>query len=209
MESYEDMNKFVEKAYPAIKKTPKITKDVTAEDMLKTMKVYFTFDGKVGVSPYGRKVTKAEREYVMSAMKNGGKQEVIAIAEAGVRKEREAYKKKMAPVSEGLKKLREVKNAWSDYRDNFRRMMENEYNDGARPPKEPDVTIAEVAAKYPRAAAYDSLDKTWLEAYLWDIARAARERLLAMDDVEKVMSDYNTEAEKLKKAEVERHLMWD
>lgn len=55
---------------------------------------------------------------------------------------------------EGLQEIRDAKEAWYRYHDEFERMMDSEYNDGACPPKEPTVNIEELKSKYPRAAAY-------------------------------------------------------
>lgn len=53
--------------------------------------------------------------------------------------------------------LRELEAALADedrYQDEFVRMMEDENNDGVRPPHRPQVSSTEVAAQYPLAALY-------------------------------------------------------
>lgn len=63
---------------------------------------------------------------------------------------------------EGLGDLEAAYHAWqsaeADYRDGFNRMMEDEHNDGARPPRKPGPELkeryAELKARYPRAALY-------------------------------------------------------
>ncbi len=54
----------------------------------------------------------------------------------------------------GLEELREAEESWEIYHERFGRMMEDESNDGARPPQMPSVKLEEIQAKYPRATLY-------------------------------------------------------
>jgi hypothetical protein len=65
-------------------------------------------------------------------------------------------------IIEGLGDLYEAYYAWAsaedNYRDAFNKMMEDEHNDGARPPRKPSPELKarydELVAKHPRAAFY-------------------------------------------------------
>ena len=65
--------------------------------------------------------------------------------------EKENKKQKNIP---GLTELEKIIMDWDYYQKGFRSMMENEMNDGVFPPKRPEIEVAEVAKKYPAAAAY-------------------------------------------------------
>ncbi len=54
----------------------------------------------------------------------------------------------------GLAELRAARNAEARYREATERMMEDEGNDGARPPRRPTTDPDEIAKQYPRAACY-------------------------------------------------------
>lgn len=60
---------------------------------------------------------------------------------------------------EGLNELRKAINDIDRYHRAFDRMMEDENNDGVRPPKRPTMNVEELKAKYPRAAAYLKAEK--------------------------------------------------
>lgn len=85
------------------------------------------------------------------------------------------------PVSqiEGLKELYEAISAARDYTEAFKRMMDDESNDGVFPPVKPAVSPAEISAKYPRAAAYVKAE-TWSYAANYVKADAGRKALEAI-----------------------------
>ncbi len=72
--------------------------------------------------------------------------------------------------------------------------MEDEYNDGARPPRKPSVSIAELKAIYPRAAAY-------IEAKEWSYASNYIKSAAGRVAVEKIINgyDYNETLANMKK----------
>jgi hypothetical protein len=63
------------------------------------------------------------------------------------------YTRKLAAI-EGLAELRSAINNHERYANQFQRMMEDENNDGVRPPKPATENLTELNARYPRAAAY-------------------------------------------------------
>lgn len=76
----------------------------------------------------------------------------------------------------GLGDLEAAYHAWqsaeSDYRDGFDRMMEDEHNDGARPPRRPAPELGEryleLKERYPRAALYLRAERQDVSAYWAD-----------------------------------------
>lgn len=96
------------------------------------------------------------------------KTEVLEIkADLTARKEAEdaaraARKAKIAAIA-GLPEIRAAIEAEERYRAEFDVMMDDENNDGARPPKRPATDVAQLMAEYPRAAAY-------LKAESWSMA---------------------------------------
>lgn len=58
----------------------------------------------------------------------------------------------------GLTLLKAAYQSESAYSEAFNRMMEDEQNDGVRPPKAPAIDIDKLAAQYPRAALYLKAD---------------------------------------------------
>jgi hypothetical protein len=54
----------------------------------------------------------------------------------------------------GLRELKDARDDQDRYDSEFSRMMNDQNNDGARPPRGPKASVKELAAKYPRAAAY-------------------------------------------------------
>lgn len=103
------------------------------------------------------------------------KPEIIAYLQAEKAAAEEAAAQRQAKIKaiEGLDELYAAMNAAADYYEAFKRMMEDQDNDGAFPPKKPDVTPAEVSAKYPRAAAYVKAEK-WSCAAHYAKAAAGR-----------------------------------
>jgi len=119
--------------------------------------------------------------------------EVIRIIRnvADLRAEAEAKLKANVP---GLDELRAAYEQAEQEYEAFARMMDDEQNDGARPPK-PAANPAELAAKYPVAAAY-------LKAEAWSMAshyakaaagRKAMERIANGEDHRTVLTGMETE----------------
>ena len=119
-----------------------------------------------------------------------------------LRAEAEAKLKANVP---GLDELRAAyEDAEREYQE-FRAMMKNEYNDGARPPK-PAANPAELAAKYPVAAAY-------LKAEAWSMASHYAKAAAGRKAMENIANgeDYKTALATMEKewAEHCNAHMWD
>ena len=79
----------------------------------------------------------------------------------------------------GIEELEAARNAEARYDRAFGRMMDDEDNDGARPPAAPKGPSArEMAAKYPRAALYLKAEGYWLGSH--DARVAAGERAMKL-----------------------------
>ena len=65
-----------------------------------------------------------------------------------------AERKAKIDAIEGLNEIQTAIVDWERYDNEFQKMMDDEHNDGARPPKRPTSNVGELLEKYPRAAAY-------------------------------------------------------
>jgi len=108
-------------------------------------------------------------------------------------KDADARQKKIDAI-EGLKELEDARNAEESYHYELNRRMEDEQLSGLLPGA-PKVSSKDVAAKYPRAAAY-------LKAYRWTLAshyakaaagRKALEAIINGDDYNKALTDMDAE----------------
>lgn len=95
----------------------------------------------------------------------------------------------------GLAELRRAGGDESRYAHDFNRMMEDEYNDGARPPAPVRVRYSDLAIKFPAAAGY-------LKAEDWEAAshfaksaagNRAKSRIAAGENVELVLAEMEAE----------------
>lgn len=96
---------------------------------------------------------------------------------------------------EGLKDLERCKEAWDSYHRAFDRMMSDQDNDGAHPPKRPAQTVEELVAKYPRASAYLTA-QSWSGASHYAKSAAGRkalERIINGEDHEQVIAEMKAE----------------
>jgi hypothetical protein len=76
----------------------------------------------------------------------------------------------------GVAELRAAKEDEERYRREFAQMMEDEQNDGVRPPRCAKVSVAEVAKRYPRAAVYLRAE-AYSYACHWAKAKAGEEAM--------------------------------
>lgn len=76
------------------------------------------------------------------------------IAEHDSKVKAAAERKAKIDAIDGLTEIYTAINDELRYRREFNAMMDDEDNDGACPPKRPAVNVADLEAKYPRAAAY-------------------------------------------------------
>jgi len=140
----------------------------------------------------GKKVSKATIEEIRKA-----KPEIIAELKRREAEKKAAYEARQARINaiEGLKELQRAIAAEEAYREALNDMMEDEYNDGARPPKKPEISVKELKEKYPRAAAY-------LKAENWSLAsnyikagagQKAKERIISGEDYNQVIAEMEKE----------------
>ena len=127
---------------------------MTIDEMISKYKLDLHPDGdKIQMAAGGgKKLSKSE----MEALKNA-KPEIVAELKArkdAETKAREDAKARLAANVPGLEILRDVLTRQEMYHDAFNRMMEDEGNDGARPPKRPTDDIEGLKAQYPAAVAY-------------------------------------------------------
>ena len=96
---------------------------------------------------------------------------------------------------EGLKELQRYEDEWANYQDAFGQMMDDENNDGARPPKCPQHTVMELAARYPRAAAYLTAQHWYGAAHhvKSSAGSKARGRIINGEDYKQVIADMKAE----------------
>jgi len=80
-------------------------------------------------------------------------EKINAAREAILRKRKEAKARKLENIS-GLTELRAAIEEQNRYANEFARMMEDENNDGVRPPRPAEGNIDELVSAYPRAALY-------------------------------------------------------
>ena len=125
------------------------------------------------------------------------KQEILAYLrkkEADEKAARDARQEKIDSI-EGLKEIERAQMDEERYSRQFNRMMDDEFNDGARPPRRPKANSIELRRRYPRAAAY-------LKAESWEYAsnyakasagKKALERIINGEDYSKVLEDMDAE----------------
>ncbi len=106
---------------------------------------------------------------------------------------------------EGLQELKNAINAEERYRHEFDRRMEDEMLSSIAPDK-PKVSVQELKAKYPRAAAYIKAEswKNSSNVRKYNAGKKALERIVAGEDYEQVLADMEAEW-----TEYTRTRMWD
>lgn len=119
---------------------------------------------RLGLDPQAVLKAAATTEALLHLGENEGGTLVLTSAEYAVwRKTNELSPREQRNlIIEGLGDLYEAYYAWAsaedNYRDAFNKMMEDEHNDGARPPRKPSPELKarydELVAKHPRAALY-------------------------------------------------------
>lgn len=149
---------------------------MTIEEMIKNYSITLADGGRIRMGN-GRRV---ELDNALDTIK-ARKPEIIAYLQAQKATAEEAAAQRKAKINaiEGLDALYDAMNAAAEYYDAFNRMMDDPDNDGAFPPKKPDVTPAEVSAKYPRAAAYVKAE-TWSRAAHYAKAASGQKALEAI-----------------------------
>ena len=153
-------------------------------------KIRFDFRDAVGkrfLSEAGKNIAayKEEIEFIREELK----------AEKAAEEARVQERRAKIDAIEGLKDLERCKEAWDSYHRAFDRMMSDQDNDGARPPKCPAQTVEELSAKYPRASAYLTAQSlSGASHYAKSAAgRKALERIINGEDHEQVIADMKAE----------------
>lgn len=125
------------------------------------------------------------------------KAEILAYFQTRDEDRERAHKTQAAKIAaiDGLRELQAAIEAVRKYNGNFRKMMEDEYNDGIFPPEKPSVNLDDLRARYPRAAAY-------LRAESWTFAsnsaknsagRKALNRIIEGEDYAAAIADMEKE----------------
>lgn len=102
--------------------------------------------------PESRKVTKSD-VYARLAT-NPGLAEAVAAYRAAVDAEIAADDAALESACPGISELKDAVADQERHDRQFSRMMDDESNDGARPPRGPKASVADLQRKYPRAALY-------------------------------------------------------
>lgn len=144
-----------------------------------------TADGKRIAKELKAGMWKAEVDEIRMHLQN---EEAVKQAAAKSRQEK-------INAIEGLQEIYDASEEWSRYRDAFSCMMDNQDNDGARPPMQPTVNIEALNAKYPRAAAYIKAENYSCAAnYAKSSAgRKALEKIINGEDYAQAIADMETE----------------
>lgn len=121
------------------------------------------------------------------------RKELMAEAEARKR----AYDEEQAKIDaiDGLHEIISAIIDWNRYNREFNAMMDDEFNDGARPPKRPTADIQALKAQYPRADAYLTA-QSWANSENYAKAKAgakALECIIDGDDYAKALADMEAE----------------
>jgi hypothetical protein len=164
-------------------------------------------EGKMMISAH-----TASGKTICSEIKEGLWREEAQEIKAYLTAERNAQLVEEAAIQakiDAIEGLKEIKSAIYDrqrYHREFNAMMDDEFNDGAFPPKPPKADVDELMAKYPRATAYIKAEKYSYAAH--DVkskaGKKALEKIINGEDYEKAIADMETEWT----AHVDKH-MWD
>lgn len=131
------------------------SEELNAQDIANLVKAGVPADGRrVFASGQGRIILPVEVTLKIDALSVAAKAEVEG-ADA-------LYKSQLASI-DGLTELQAALNDHERYAEQFERMMDDEYNDGVRPPRPAVGNVDELRARYPRAAAYVLAD-SWAGA---------------------------------------------
>lgn len=153
------------------------------------------------ISPaYGKKVIPSNELEEIKAKKSEIMAELTARAKAVAKREANIMGIK------GIDLIISAQNAEEHYSREFNRMMEDEGNDGAFAPTKPMISVAEVEAKYPRAAAYLKAENWTMSSNLdkYCAGKDALERIINGEDYAKVIAEMEAEWS----AAVKKHV-WD
>lgn len=163
---------------------------MTGKEMIQRYNLYLSEDGTQIGTHY---MSTVKREGMLEALK-AAKPEIIAILKSEKEAAETAANERKAKIAaiEGLKELEAAREAAEEYHNKFSKAMDSE---DERFPQKPNINIAELTAKYPRANAY-------LTAESWSMAanyaksaagRKALERIIEGEDYGTVIAEMNRE----------------
>lgn len=154
---------------------------MTVEELIKRYNVKDNGDGRIGI--YNVKLATAEK--AVEEIKSR-KPEILAYYKAkrdAAEKEREERQMKIDAI-EGLTELKKAIADWDKYHYQFNKCMESECPSGF--PQKPNVDIAELKLKYPKASAY-------LKAENWSFASHYKKSSLGEKALERIINGENYE----------------
>lgn len=98
---------------------------------------------------------------------------------------------------DGLDELRQAIYDAEKYSEEFTKMMDDEYNDGVKPPKKPKTDVDAVRKAHPQAAAYIKAENWSMASHYAKIAAGARalERITNGEDYKAAIEDMEKEWE--------------
>lgn len=152
--------------------------------------------GQPGINRYI--CAKADAATMRRSLARKSMAEIATVVRVAVHLEGERWAAQEAAIAKAIPGLAELRAAVEDeerYHDEFERMMEDEGNDGARPPKPIKIESATVRAQYPIAAAYIKAE-AWEQASHYAKSAAgkrAKQRLEAGEPYQQVIAEMDAE----------------
>jgi hypothetical protein len=139
---------------------------------------------KSGIAPEGRRVYASGQGRIILPAHIAAQIDALSLAAHAEAENAEALWHSQLASIKGLAELEAAVSDRQRYAEEFEQMMEDEQNDGVRPPRRCIANLGELSARYPRASAYLLAD-TWTRA-THDVKAsaglAARAAILAGDD---------------------------
>lgn len=195
VEILEDVTGTASKEEAAAEEATETTEANEANDLRKHIDFALIADGKL-------KCTARDEagKRLLPRLATDYKAEVEAIrAEltAAAEERKRAYDEQQAKIDaiDGLDKLIRSIMDWNRYNREFNAMMDDEYNDGAFPPKRPTSDVKALRAQYPRADAYLTA-QSWANSQNYAKAKAGKkalERIINGDDYAQALADADAE----------------
>lgn len=158
--------------------------------------------GKEGINPFI--CAKGSAETLQKMLNRKPMVEIKRVVGNAVDLAKEEYEEKENKKHKnipGLVELEKIIMDWDYYQEGCSRMMEDEMNDGVNPPKRPSIEVAEIAKRYPIAAAYIKADNWsmashYVKSAAGDKAKIAIENgedyKIVIAEMEKIWNDHTT-----------------
>lgn len=175
-------------------------------NMIKRYDIVLITEGVNAGNIASRATDLMKKENALEAIK-AAKPEIVAELQRRIDAERVAAEERDSKIAaiEGLKSIQAAQGEWSAYHCEYERRMESESESSILPAR-PAVSVSDLTAKYPRAAAYLKAESyTYADNYTKASAgKKALERIIDGEDYNTVLADMD--------AEWRRHCqkrMWD